>query len=246
MLRSVAFVVAAVLWPASALAQAPLDASDPAITTKPQVNVEKSALPNYPPEARRGNQQGEVKLRTCLDVSGKPYAGELVQSSGHKLLDDASLDWVNGGALFKPAEASGNPVAVCNYVFTYVWSLDTVRAPSRVDRSSYAEAADMRPADLPVALSRPPRPTYPPGALARRASGTIHYSICIGPDGHMNEVTVLDTDADMELAVAATRWFGGTKYRPGSRDGKPVGVCGLEVEYTWRLPTNPTSKDSSL
>lgn len=104
----------------------------------------------------------------------------------------------------------------------------------------------MRPEDLPVAVLRPPPPTYPPGALASRASGTIRYSICIGPDGHMNEVTILDFNVDMELAVAGTRWFGGTKYKPGMKNGKPVGVCGWEVEYTWQLPTKPQPQASSL
>jgi TonB family protein len=222
--------------------EAARDVGDPSITKKPALDFQNATPPEYPRVALRNGLHGNVKISTCVDEAGKPHSVSVSESSGHDVLDEASRKWIAEDARFKPAEAGGTPVAVCNYTFTYECRLPEGAGPVASETVDYEEASAMRPEDLPVALRRPSPPPYPPGALARQSAGTIRYSICIGPDGLMKEVHILDPSVDMELAVAGFYWFGSTTYRPGQKDGKPVGVCGIEVEYTWRLPTPPATQ----
>jgi periplasmic protein TonB len=69
-------------------------------TSKPAAPVMMSELslgcpertpPNYPAISRRLGEQGQVKLRVELDETGKITSARVVESSGHKRLDDAGL-----------------------------------------------------------------------------------------------------------------------------------------------------------
>ncbi|MFB9066592.1 energy transducer TonB [Pseudofulvimonas gallinarii] len=70
--------------------------------------VERSALP-YPPQAVSRRQQGEVSLRVRVTPEGKAEDIEILQSSGHSLLDSgakaAVAEWT-----FKPDRINGQPV----------------------------------------------------------------------------------------------------------------------------------------
>ena len=50
--------------------------------------------PNYPALSRRMREQGQVKLRVELDETGKITSSHVVESSGHKRLDEAGLEAV--------------------------------------------------------------------------------------------------------------------------------------------------------
>lgn len=55
---------------------------------------EPPAAPDYPVQARRRNQQGQVLLEVRLDTAGKQRELRLLQSSGFSSLDQAALDAV--------------------------------------------------------------------------------------------------------------------------------------------------------
>lgn len=55
---------------------------------------EPPAAPEYPVQARRRNQQGQVLLEVRLDMTGKQRELRLLQSSGFKSLDQAALEAV--------------------------------------------------------------------------------------------------------------------------------------------------------
>ena len=112
----------------AAFAQAaPLDAKDPSITKNPAVDVRKTEPPHYPSSARTNGRQGEAKISLCIDVKGKVSSVELVESTGHADLDKATLEYAKKNLRMTPAEASGAPVAVCNYQFSWNWSLGRPR-----------------------------------------------------------------------------------------------------------------------
>jgi protein TonB len=69
--------------------------------------------PDYPPLARRRDQEGEVLLRLDLDTQGRVTAAQVLQSSGYPLLDRAALAAGSGWQLL-PARING--VAVTSYV----------------------------------------------------------------------------------------------------------------------------------
>lgn len=79
------------------------------------------------------------------------------------------------------------------------------------------------------------KPNYTDGAKSRRAQGTVELSAVVLTDGSVgDEVTVtrsLDEDLDKEAVKAAKQW----KFRPGTKDGKPVAVqVNIELTFTLR------------
>lgn len=67
--------------------------------------------PNYPPDAKRLKQQGEVLLHVKVGADGSAQAVTLKHSSGFPELDEAALAAVRRWK-FEPARAAGVPVAV--------------------------------------------------------------------------------------------------------------------------------------
>ena len=66
---------------------------------------------DYPEEAVRNRWQGDVVVGVTVSAEGRPTACDIVRSSGHKVLDDATCRIVMRRARFKPAtDASGRPV----------------------------------------------------------------------------------------------------------------------------------------
>lgn len=65
-------------------------ASSPVLVDKPAFKVRPSP-PNYPRKARRRGMEGTVLLEVWLDEDGNQTQQNILQSSGHELLDDAAL-----------------------------------------------------------------------------------------------------------------------------------------------------------
>jgi protein TonB len=65
---------------------------------------------DYPPEAIRNHWEGIVVADLTISVEGRPATCQIAQSSGHKVLDDATCDLIMHRAVFTPAkDAAGNP-----------------------------------------------------------------------------------------------------------------------------------------
>lgn len=79
-------------------------------------------LPEYPAEARRLREDGTVGLDLCVSKTGAVDSVRLRKSSGHPLLDEATLQWA-ATTVLTPATRNGQPVAVCGYFLDYQWSL---------------------------------------------------------------------------------------------------------------------------
>ncbi|WP_300162816.1 energy transducer TonB [Solidesulfovibrio sp.] len=67
------------------------------------------ALPHYPSEAKRGNQEGKVVLRLFIDAEGALRSAEIVEHSGLDFAEEA-LQAVRKSTFF-PAKRNGQPVA---------------------------------------------------------------------------------------------------------------------------------------
>ena len=65
----------------------------------------------YPPIALRLNQEGTVKVRITVAADGSVTNAEVVGSSGHDSLDQATVKCVMGGWHYKPAMQDGKPIA---------------------------------------------------------------------------------------------------------------------------------------
>jgi periplasmic protein TonB len=64
--------------------------------------VERIGNLNYPDEARREQMHGELVLTVALRKDGAIKSVDVIESSGHKLLDDAAIRIVNEAAPFPP------------------------------------------------------------------------------------------------------------------------------------------------
>lgn len=65
--------------------------------------------PAYPRAAQRLGQEGSVRLRIEVDANGAVSDVQLLESSGHELLDEAAIQGVKGWS-FEPAVRSGQRV----------------------------------------------------------------------------------------------------------------------------------------
>lgn len=80
-----------------------------ASTDTPPLIVEHSQ-PDYPIEAVRANEEGEVRLQITLDALGNLDDVRLLQSSHSRALDHAAMDAVRKWK-FRPATHDGRPVS---------------------------------------------------------------------------------------------------------------------------------------
>lgn len=94
----------------------------PGLTKRPKM-AKATELPVYPPEAVREEQTGTTSLESCLTADGRLVDTRLIQSSGSKLLDEATLNWAKT-AKYEPAEFNGEPFAICGYQFDYRWEVE--------------------------------------------------------------------------------------------------------------------------
>jgi TonB family protein len=106
------------------------DASAQQMRVAPALDgLQSCKIPQYPPQARRMEQQGTVVLRFLVSPDGTPTKSEIASSSGFPDLDKAAQD-----ALmlchFKPATIDGRPDPQPAWaLLRYNWKLDTAPAP---------------------------------------------------------------------------------------------------------------------
>lgn len=88
--------------------------------------VERVGNLNYPEEARRRGLHGDVLLTVVLNLDGSIKKIDLIQSSGHKLLDDAAERIVRLAAPFPPVPNTGNHIDELNITRTWQFQPDNV------------------------------------------------------------------------------------------------------------------------
>jgi protein TonB len=72
-------------------------------------NYVRSPQPRYPAVARQQGWEGTTVLRVEIQADGKIGAIQIVQSAGHKALDDSAIEAVRA-AQFQPARHNGTPI----------------------------------------------------------------------------------------------------------------------------------------
>ena len=73
-------------------------------------NYVRNPQPHYPPVARQQGWEGTTVLRVEIQADGLIGAIQIVQSAGHKVLDDAAIESVRA-AQFQPARLNGAPIS---------------------------------------------------------------------------------------------------------------------------------------
>lgn len=78
--------------------------------------------PEYPAEAIAQHLEGETTVSACVAAGGQARVQDLVKSSGHRLLDEATVKAVESSQ-FRPGMRAGVPVDTCGYALTWVWKI---------------------------------------------------------------------------------------------------------------------------
>ena len=81
--------------------------------------IERIGNLNYPDEARRRELHGQLVLTVGLNKDGSVKSIDIIQPSGHKVLDDAAIRIVNLAAPFNPLPR--NSEAVDELFITRTW-----------------------------------------------------------------------------------------------------------------------------
>ena len=66
----------------------------------------------YPEEAKKEKKEGKAFLRFVIDTDGRVINTEIARSTGHTILDNAALDYLNSSPKWIPGKQRGNPVKV--------------------------------------------------------------------------------------------------------------------------------------
>ncbi len=92
---------------------------------------------NYPKEARKLNESGEVQLLVLINVSGKVLNSRVKVSSSHEVLDKAALDYVRK-ITFEPGLKDGEPTAM--------WiTMNMHFSPESYEKDIYRKGQDFQP-----------------------------------------------------------------------------------------------------
>lgn len=88
--------------------------------------------------------------------------------------------------------------------------------------------------DAHPALNRPIKPNYPIGARRRGEEGTVILDVVVAEDGTAKTVSRVSGSGFSELDAAAERAAAKARFKPGTRDGKPV-LSAARITIIFRL-----------
>jgi TonB family protein len=95
-----------------------VDITDPTLVGRLEWNPRSLSLPHgdyYPTDAKRRGWQGTVVLAILVDVDGSVYQPTVLVSSGHRVLDQAALEFWGKVKFTSPARLDGRPVRALVY-----------------------------------------------------------------------------------------------------------------------------------
>lgn len=98
----------------------PSDAHVAALTTNPRPGASFDPFIAPPADLK---VDGDVVLELCVSASGVVSDAKVLQSSGYKRLDQATIKQIRN-ARFEPATQNGKPVGICGHTLTMGWRLN--------------------------------------------------------------------------------------------------------------------------
>jgi len=195
------------------------------------------AFTDYPTAALRAGLQGSVIIRVRIGTTGRIEGCEILESSGHEVLDDATCRRVSGRYLYFPAIGDdGRPTggAVLHRV---AWTLPSPTRTVDVALQRHLRAGRPGPARLRAA---PAAFDYPPSALAARAQGTTVIRFVVGETGRVGTCSVARSSGNADLDTASCLMaINHLLYFPAiGPNGRPETEARTQ-SIDWRLPDAP-------
>ena len=184
-------------------------------SVKPPALIEEAmVLPEYPGAEKDAGIEGTVLLQARILKDGSVGEITVVEGiEGHPALEESAKNAL-GKWLFTPATEDGKPVDMTIQI-PLAFRLDNDETAG-----TEAEAAETMPQLIPESIVRP---EYPEDALDVGITGKVIVEAEVRPDGTPGKITVKDGIAgypafDQAAIEAIKQW----KFKPGTKDGKPV------------------------
>jgi TonB family protein len=98
-----------------------LDAADPLLAVRPRIKPDMRNI-HIPPEPRRGQTAGPVKLVMCVDEHGRVFDLTIVESSGDVRIDRYTRRMIEEWDA-EPGRTVEGAVTVCGYQLTWQTSV---------------------------------------------------------------------------------------------------------------------------
>lgn len=129
MLRNLLILVASLAATSAALADTP--------SVRPESTIRDSCgLPQYPRDSALHDETGDSTVRLAVSPAGEVAGAELVKSSGHARLDEATIRAMKKCRFVPAHDASGKAIA-SSIEIAFTWKLDT-------DPANFPAVDDMR------------------------------------------------------------------------------------------------------
>ena len=97
--------------------------------------------------------------------------------------------------------------------------------------TSFAFASDVAPV---LEKQSCDKPAYPKASLMNEESGTVVFSVLVGPDGAVIDSKIDQSSGSKTLDKAAIKTYTSCKFKPSIKDGKPQQAW-TKIEYVWSL-----------
>ncbi|HEX8364687.1 MAG TPA: energy transducer TonB [Allosphingosinicella sp.] len=192
------------------------------------------AFTDYPTAALRAGHQGSVIIRVRIGTTGRIEGCEIVESSGHEVLDDATCRRVSGRYRYFPAIGDDGRPTVDAIMHRVAWTLPSPMRTVDVALESHLRAGRPGPARLRGA---PEAFDYPASALAARAQGTTVIRFVVGETGRVGVCSVARSSGNEDLDTASCLMaINHLLYFPAiGRNGRPETETRTQ-SINWRLP----------
>jgi TonB family protein len=194
---------------------------------------------DYPASALRAGAQGAVDMRLMIGTQGRIESCEIVQSSGHAILDEAGCGLATRRWIYFPAVGvDGRPKTEMR-LQRIDWRLPNRQRPQRdADLERYLRAAQPGPARFRSGSISDN--DYPAAALRAGAEGVVTAHFTVTASGRVFSCVIAESSGNSDLdtrscLIVIDRFFFlpaiGTNRRP---------VAQLRVQrFVWRLPGQP-------
>ena len=191
--------------------------------------------PEYTEEARKAHLEGTVALYVEVVSDGYPERFRVLRRLGLGL-DEKAVEAVQQWG-FQPETRYGKPVTVATFVLVnFQLPADSAEIESPVNAKVGGEIFRVSEGNgiVPPQVVSRVEPTYTQQARDAHRQGVVILYVEVAPEGQTQNVQVLQS-VGMGLDESAVESIRQWKFRPATKDGKPVPVMmAAEVNFSSR------------
>lgn len=181
---------------------------------------------DYPEQALRSKQQGEVAFELEIDERGRVTGCTVKRSSGHGLLDRAACELYRGRARYTPAQdASGKPTTAKDQR-SVRWGIGST-GPGAID----IDSPDLIQGSRLVLSS-----DYPAAAVSNNEQGSVSALVRVGANGAIASCTIEESSGSTALDARTCELISTRGRFEPARDEQRRALAGeFRQKITWKL-----------